>query len=199
MEPSDSSLNSSITAKFVPLQTVITPDFRLSPQKIDTFIKCYEILAKRENQLILCEIVSEREQKRARSYNYSFTPVPLRVSLSCMHENTPKRCQETLIDTFLRFSPPVLRFFTTKFSESRKKNGGWGSSDFQRRTPSGHAVWHRGGSHYIFVLFSFRITIYCQRYYDKKPTPFLPASLRTTANDRMDRVGGVWLSVRGLT
>ena len=43
MEPSDSSLNSSITAKFVPLQTVITPDFRLSPQKIDTLIKCYEI------------------------------------------------------------------------------------------------------------------------------------------------------------
>ena len=117
-------LNSSITAKFVPLQTVITPDFRLSPQKIDTFIKCYEILAKRENQLILCEIVSEREQKRARSYNYSFTPVPLRVSLSCMHKNTPKRCQETLIDTFLRFSPPVLRFFTTKFSESRKKKRG---------------------------------------------------------------------------
>ena len=191
-------LNSSITAKFVPLQTVITPDFRLSPQKIDTFIKCYEILANRENQLILCEIVSEREQKRARSYNYSFTPVPLRVSLSCMHENTPKRCQETLIDTFLRFSPPVIRFHHQNFRVA--KNGGWGSSDFQRRTPSGHAVWHRGGSHYIFVLFFFpNYDLRPEIYYDKKPTPFLPASLRTTANDRMDRVGGVWLSVRGST
>ena len=36
-----------------------------------------------------------------------------------MHENTPKRCQETLIDTFYDFRHQLYAF-TTKISESRK-------------------------------------------------------------------------------
>lgn len=194
MAPSDSSLNSSITAKFVPLQTVITPDLNRVRRKLilyqvlrntvmeaftaDSLPKCLE-----RNKNVLEVIIIVLHHYRG--------PFPYRVCTKT-HQKGVKRhllIRFTIFATSYTLSPP-------KF-QNREKRGMrilWFSEEDAKWSRSVTSRWL---PLHFCSFFSLRLTNY--KRYDKKPTSFLPTCLRTTANYRMDRVGGVRLSVRGST